>query len=905
MPDVDDTDIPTTVEQLTEQVVLCEPGDLPALGELHTGLEAVAAWAHDAETSPFAGGVQATADLVERIVLDDVEDPTASLALVGEAVSTIRSVVTDGRTLGEAPFPQALQTGSEPAAEASAPQGSAGLSLSLPPAVDEKILSEFLTRQTSVLQEAETHILAIERSADEESLGKFRGLVHTLKGESALLGLKEVERICHLVEDTLTDKPPQRVADFLLAVKDWLAGAFSHYSGSGAAPRPLAELLEPFGSRINVPDDLRPTAADTPATDAQAAGGGEPPAPVPLEGDTALLQEFVSEATEHLDSVDAHLLTLESDPSDKEAIHAVFRAFHTIKGVAGFLNLHDVRELAHEAESLLDKVRKGAIHLSQASLDVSFDAVDVMKRLVHNVAQALAGDGMLVREPSMGPILGRLQDLLADREPLPAAPSASSLAPGGALSAPPPGETDAEPTGPVQAERTAAAGGVRLKESVKVDADRLDRMVDMIGELVICESMVSQSPEIRNSNGGNLTKTIGRLDKITRELQEIGTSLRMMPIRPTFQKMARLVRDLAKNAGKRVDFSMSGEDTELDKSVVDRIGDPLVHMVRNAVDHGIENSPQERENNGKPAAGQVELRAFHKGGNICIEIQDDGRGLDRDVILSKARERGVVKDGHSLNDQEVFQLIFEPGFSTAKQITEVSGRGVGMDVVKRNIDALRGNVEIRSKKGQGSVFTLRLPLTLAIIDGMVIRLGAERYILPTLSIVRSIRPKAEDLSSALEQGEMVKIHGHLIPLFRLSRLFAIAGAEEDPANAIVVVVEESNRCIGLLVDELLGQQQIVIKSLGAALRGTPGLAGGAIMADGRVGLILDVAGLVEMAHRTDESTPAHHPNRSSTEADEQRIHDGDTSIRTEVQADAAEETAHATVSTAREGENHV
>ena len=255
--------------------------------------------------------------------------------------------------------------------------------------------------------------------------------------------------------------------------------------------------------------------------------------------------------------------------------------------------------------------------------------------------------------------------------------------------------------------------------------------------------------------------------------------------------------------------------------------------------------------------GRVELRAFHKGGSIYIEIDDDGRGLNREAILNKARERGFVQDGDSMSDREVFNLIFEPGFSTAKKVTDVSGRGVGLDVVRRNVEALRGQVEISSEVGKGSTFTLRLPLTLAIIDGMVVRVGRERYIIPILSIIRSIRPEAEELNTVLDKGELLDVKGELVPLFRLSRLFGIGGAEMEVTEALVVVVEDEGLQVGILIDELPGQQQIVIKTLGEAMRDIPGLSGGAIMPDGRVGLILDVGGLVRLAHSENAASEVH------------------------------------------------
>ena len=380
-----------------------------------------------------------------------------------------------------------------------------------------------------------------------------------------------------------------------------------------------------------------------------------------------------------------------------------------------------------------------------------------------------------------------------------------------------------------------------------MDAARLDLLVDTIGELVIAESMVIQSPEFQNVSSPQLARHLSLLDKITRELQEMGMSLRMVPLRSTFQKMARLVRDVAKKANKAVDFVMMGEDTELDKTVVDKISDPLVHMVRNAVDHGLEKDASTRVKAGKRPEGRVELRAFHRGGSIYIEIEDDGHGLDREAIVAKAIERGLMKEGDTLTDRETWNLIFLPGFSTAKKITDVSGRGVGMDVVRKNIEALRGQIEIQTEKGKGTIFSMRLPLTLAIIDGMVVRVGRERYILPTLSIVTSLRPQRSELNSVVGQSEMLSLQGGLFPLFRLSRLFKTPAALEDPTEGTVIIVEDEGKQTGLLVDEILGQQQIVIKSLGDMFKGVAGVAGGAIMPDGKVGLILDVGGLVKLA----------------------------------------------------------
>jgi two-component system, chemotaxis family, sensor kinase CheA len=304
---------------------------------------------------------------------------------------------------------------------------------------------------------------------------------------------------------------------------------------------------------------------------------------------------------------------------------------------------------------------------------------------------------------------------------------------------------------------------------------------------------------------------------------------------------------LSKKSGKKIELVMEGKETELDKGMVEKLGDPLVHMIRNAVDHGIERTAEDRVAAGKSPVGRIVLKAYHQGGGIHIEIKDDGRGLDKDAISAKAIERGLIGNAENMSDEEIFALIFEPGFSTAAQITDVSGRGVGMDVVKSNIESMRGNVRISSEKGTGSVFTLVLPLTMAIIDGMIVRVGSERYILPLLSIIESFKPVEKMISTISGKGETVPFRNRLLPLFRLYSLFGISDAETDPLKALVVVIEDAGRQVALLVDELLGQNQTVIKNLGEGLGSVDGIAGASIMTDGTPGLIIDVNGLVKMA----------------------------------------------------------
>jgi two-component system chemotaxis sensor kinase CheA len=383
-------------------------------------------------------------------------------------------------------------------------------------------------------------------------------------------------------------------------------------------------------------------------------------------------------------------------------------------------------------------------------------------------------------------------------------------------------------------------------EKIKVSTARLDNLINMAGELVIAQLMVTEEVNSNLTVEPDLARKVLHQSKLVRELQELSMSMRMVPIHGVFQKMARLVRDLSRKAEKDVAFDTLGEDTELDRSIVDKIADPLVHMVRNSVDHGLE-PRAERLAAGKTPTGRVELRAFHQAGNIVIEIEDDGRGLNKEKILKKAIDNGIVDANHELSDDEIFKLVFHAGLSTAQKITSVSGRGVGMDVVKKNIEALHGKIDISSTFGKGTVFTIRMPLTLAIIDGQIVTVGDDRYIIPINSIVRSLRPTAEQLSSVQGRGEMVLVRGQIMPMLRLYKLFNSVPTTEDPTKALVVVVEEDNKKCCLLVDELLDQRQVVIKSLGDGLGRAKGVSGGAIMGDGRVSLILDVPGLMKLA----------------------------------------------------------
>jgi two-component system chemotaxis sensor kinase CheA len=612
------------------------------------------------------------------------------------------------------------------------------------------------------------------------------------------------------------------------------------------------------------------------------------------DGDAEMLQLFCAEAQDLLQDIEQGVLVLESNPKDSTTIDTVFRAFHTFKGNVGVMKLVVLQQLTHELESLLDAARRGTFQLGRESIDVILAGEDILKRYVEEMSGQLSGGSRSTKVAFPIPrIIADVHALLAQKtsavaapspppRPKPAAapspppvaaPAPAAVAPAPAPAQPRPAAPSAEVATPAPAAthpqseagavirdaakpaeaqqvdhkpRAAAAGIVR------VDTLKLDGLIDLVGELVIAQSMVVQSPEVRDVASVHLSRCLGQLRGITSDLQRTAMSLRMVPIRNTFQKMARLVRDLGVQQGKDIQLILEGEDTELDRNIVEELGDPLVHMIRNSADHGIE-SQAERLAEGKPAAGTIMLRAFHRGGFIVIEIQDDGRGLNPDRIRMKAIERGLVKPDDNIDERAIFDLIFAPGFSTAEKITDLSGRGVGMDVVRRNIERMRGKIEIESAIGRGTTFTISLPLTLAIIEGLLVGVGDQRYVIPTLSVRESFRPLPSMVTKVQGRGEMVSVRGRLTPVLRLGEHLNTAAAATDLSAGILVVVEsgQDSRC--LFVDELIGKQEVVIKSLGDMFHQQTNFAGAAILGDGRVGLILDVNALVKLKSRNGEA----------------------------------------------------
>ena len=409
----------------------------------------------------------------------------------------------------------------------------------------------------------------------------------------------------------------------------------------------------------------------------------------------------------------------------------------------------------------------------------------------------------------------------------------------------PPAATSPQTEGPAKPEPTVSGHGD--SGSIRVSVEKIDELMNTVGELVITQAMLSQlGAHFEGADAEKLRAGLAQLERNMRELQESVMRVRMLPISFVFSRFPRMVRDLAQRLGKQIELKLTGEQTELDKTVLEKIGDPLVHLVRNCLDHGIE-SPDARSAAGKPAAGTVHLDACHRGGNIAVEVSDDGGGLDRERILAKARARGLIGASEPLTDAEIHELIFLPGFSTAEKTTDVSGRGVGMDVVRRNVKELGGKIEVRSEPGRGSRFTITLPLTLAIVDGQSVAVGTETYIVPLISIVESMQLKASGVTRLSGHSEVLSFRGDYLPIIRLHELFGVEPRARALHEGLVVVAEGEGRRIGLFVDDLLGQQQVVIKSLETNYGHIEGVSGATILGDGSVALILDVSGLIRAA----------------------------------------------------------
>ncbi|MDO3378086.1 chemotaxis protein CheA [Geoalkalibacter halelectricus] len=715
-------------------------------------------------------------------------------------------------------------------------------------------------------------------NGDGKTMNAIFRLFHSMKGSAGFLEFDDITRVAHTAENLLDlirnggiRMQPAHV-NLLCASCDFAKAALDqveeHFSDQG-----MREAAEDISARLDQAIEEARTLARGPAAEAASpAPVAAPPVDAPpeqtLEIDTAeepafvleisgeMLEKFVQEGDELLQNVEQDLLKWEEIRENPTIIASLFRNVHSFKGNCGFFGVADMERLSHQMETLLDAVKSGR-DFGLRPGEVMLGLIDVLREALGDLARGGSG-----RIANLDAYLRQLADILAEETPAAAveevpqavncvAPIAEAPEPPQAaapiLAKPAPVRTEAKPK-PVENKPAATASQAPLKrQDIRVDLEKLDNLINLIGEIVIAENMLVRNPDLDGLELENFNKAGQHMSKLVRELQETAMIIRMIPVSGLFRRMIRLVHDISLKAGKKVDLRLSGEETEMDKTVIETITDPLVHILRNSCDHGIE-PPAERLKAGKPEKGVVKLSACHEEGEVWITIEDDGRGLDRDKLLAKAISKGLVEgDGSDMSDKAVYNLIFAPGFSTAEKITDISGRGVGMDVVRQNLDKIKGRVDVHSRKGQGTRITLRIPLTLAIIDGMLVRVGQTKAIVPTLAIREAFRPQADAVTHTPDGDHLVRVRERFLPVVRLHEILRKEPDSHQIEDGILIVLENQDASICLLVDEILGQQQTVIKGLSDYIGSVRAVSGCTIMGNGEVCLILDIGSLMEIS----------------------------------------------------------
>lgn len=702
----------------------------------------------------------------------------------------------------------------------------------------KEMVNDFVTESKEMLDEIEPLIIELEKNSleqgliNEEVINRVFRIFHSIKGMSSFLDLQTVMKVTHEVE-TLLDifRKGQGVlessyTDLLYRSSDFIRG-----------------LLEVITERLY--DDGFEKEAENIIEEIQQKivalkeGGKSRQADPPgfqFEISADLLKQFADESMDAFDEAESALLAMETSENKREEIERIFRAFHSFKGNAGFFGYAGFEEVSHKAESILDDVRDARTPIHEKLISTLLIVIDFLREGVKKM-----GIGQRDELPNKEGML-KLLDTLSPIKTLGGESAAAEQFDMKTETAPGIKEKVLQQS----SAKTGTNGNEGVKQAIRVDLEKLDSMMDLVGELVIAEAMVSHSPDLKGLELPRFEKSIIQLGKIVRDIQDLSMSMRMIPLAGTFKKMVRLVRDLAYKEGKKVELEILGEETEVDKTIIEQISDPLIHLIRNAVDHGIE-MPEQRIAVGKREIGQITIEAKHSAGEVWIIVKDDGKGLNREKILAKAFENGLVPENKELKDEDVWKFVFEPGLSTAEKVSSVSGRGVGMDVVKQNIEKIHGKIEIRTTPGEGSVFIVRIPLTLAIIEGMVAQVGNACYTIPINTVNESIRPQDSQITYTPDGLEVIKIRNELIPVIRLHEVFRIRPLHAVLTEGILIVVETDGHKTCIFVDEILGQQQIVIKGLPEYLRHIRGVLGMAILGDGEVSMILDISNLINTA----------------------------------------------------------
>ncbi len=766
----------------------------------------------------------------------------------------------------------------------------------------QDMLGSFVSEAFDSLDTNEPLVENLRNETNSESVNAIFRVFHTLKGLSGFFDMQVINKVTHQAETLLdiirkqskvqsestitviyqtfdflrdllqrvntefTDQSGREEAeDMMLIILDAIEKVKEEQSDSTPAKapettrkesKPIAKPVEEIAEAdipVNIPD-LAPEINDEMIVLEQKAEEemeilltnpqleNETSEEYPIESliSDDMLDQFLNGAQELLDTSEKNLLVLEKEPERDNLVRETFGAIHSLKGNAGFMGFSEIEEISIEMETILDSIRNKQLDIDQNVVTILLSNIETIRNRLEVITnrtnkQEKAGAEEKTQKEKVKP---KVEDKPKPADvPIPAEKTVIREV------------NEKTDTDVAKQAKAPAQMQTMQRKDIRVETSKIDKLFDLVGELITIESMVTHSPDLVGLDLQNFNKSANMLNKITRELQEISMSIRMMPLEGHFNKMKRLVRDVSLKMNKKVNLVVSGQETEMDKNVIDEIADPLVHILRNAIDHGVE-APEVRIAKGKNEIGNVSLSARYEGNEILIVVEDDGAGISRDVILRKAQERGILKGlPDSLSNKEVFALIFEPGFSTAQTVTDISGRGVGMDVVKKNIEKLRGSVDISSVEGKGSKFTLRIPLTLAIMEAMLIRVGDSKFALPILSIRESFRPNPNSITVTMDGLEVVKVRQEILPIMRLHDLFSLESDSEKLEEGILIIIEARERKVCLFADEIVGQQQAVIKGLSDYIGKVPGVTGCMILGDGSIGLILDIESLIDMAQK--------------------------------------------------------
>jgi len=744
-----------------------------------------------------------------------------------------------------------------------------------------EIIVDFVQESQDMIEQLEPTIIELGQDADPDTINAVFRLFHSMKGSAGFLEFNHITNVAHSAENLLDmvrsgklELRPEHV-NLLCESCDFSKEALEHvaetYSDEAMAEQ-AAQMVEKLQDLMSADSGDATTTAEAEQSpeEIREEGGTAEQETAADEDDFTLditdemVERYIQEAEELLEAAEEGLLEWEKDPDNSEALAMIFRNIHSFKGNSGFFGYANLEKLSHNIENVLDIIKNGGKFSVDNAHEVLLNAVDALKDSVTGLATHGGKDHVEDLEhhiealqdlpaPRLGELLVK-QGIVKEEDiesvlSIQKKPLGEYLVEMGKAS-----REDIEKTVQTQKsekkeitqpERKAKAAPPAKRQDIRVDLAKLDNLINLIGEMVIAENMLIHNPDLEGMELENFNKAAQQMTKLVRELQEMAMIIRMIPVSGLFRRMIRLVHDLSAKAGKKVELKLFGEGTEVDKTVIETITDPLVHLLRNSMDHGLE-PPEERIAAGKNETGTIKLSACHEEGEVWITIEDDGRGLNRDKILAKAIQNGLVEgDGSDLPDKYVYNLIFQPGFSTAEKITDISGRGVGMDVVKQNLEKIKGKIDVSSVPGQGTIMKLRIPLTLAIIDGMLVRVGDVHCIVPVLAIKEAFRPEADGITITPDNQELVRVREAFLPVVKLHELLEVEPDSRELVEGILIVLEHQDRYVCLQVDEIMGQQQTVIKGLSEYIGNVHGCSGCTILGNGDICLILDVGSLVE------------------------------------------------------------